>query len=223
MALLGQESQVMTSVGYMIIPLIFLILVLVYGSLKTYFRKRSENTVIEPYHHLTNLPLKKILAIAIIIIVATSGFILIGQIPIHRTSIQNSDVENDVSDSDIDIILVRSYLEESNIVLRLTVVGKIMNNTSSSVYEYRIIVVAKGVDDESAHIYTCSYSDGDLSLNYLQAYTANDTLTILFPLAAFLPGSFMIGLEGSASVSGNGVERDLTSEDRNGTIARLLF
>lgn len=49
MALLGQESQVMTSVGYMIIPLILLILVLVYRSLKTYFRKRSENTVIEPF------------------------------------------------------------------------------------------------------------------------------------------------------------------------------
>lgn len=176
------------------------------------------------YHHLTNLPLKKILAIAIIIIVATSGFILIGQIPIHRTSIQNSDVENDVSDSDIDIILVRSYLEESNIVLRLTVVGKIMNNTADSSYEYRIIIVARGINDNRAHIYTCYYANGTTWPHNFQALCENDTLIMLFPIGEFHSDSYMIGLEGLASVSGNsGVDRDYTVSDREGTVARLLF
>ena len=164
----------------------------------------------------------KILAIITITVVAFSGIIFIGQLPVHRTNNQNSDIEGDVTDSNIDIVLIKSYLEGDYIALQMKVAGKVMNNTSR-VYEYRIIVVAKRVGDNRSHIYTCYYSDGDLSLDYLRAYTANDTLTILFPLAAFISGSFMIGLEGSASVGGNGLERDVTAMDRNGTIARLLF
>ncbi len=165
----------------------------------------------------------KILASITLVVVTLSGIIVIGQLPVHRTNIEHSDVEGDVIDMNIDIILIKSYLEGNSITLQMKVVGRVMNNTSSLEYEYRIIVVARGFDDESAHIYTCFYSDGDITPNYLQAYTTNDTLTILFPLTAFLHGSFMVGLEGSASMSGNGVERDLTVEDRNGTIAKLLF
>lgn len=64
----------------------------------------------------------KILAIIAITVVASSGIIIIGQLPVHRTNNQNSDIEGDVTDSNIDIVLIKSYLEGDYIALQMKVI-----------------------------------------------------------------------------------------------------
>ena len=51
MVLISQESQVMGSAGYIVIPFILLILVLGYRYLRTYLEKRRENAVSEPFEN----------------------------------------------------------------------------------------------------------------------------------------------------------------------------
>ncbi len=176
------------------------------------------------YSHLANLPLKKILPVVLVLSIVITSILIIGLQPVHRTTIEHSDIENDVSDSNIDIISIRSYLNESDIILQMTVLGTILNSTADSNYEYRLIIVARGVIDDRSHIYTCYYANGTTWPYDFQATPENNTLVIVFPLTIFLSDSYMIGLEGIATVSGNdGVERDQTEEDRNGIVARLLF
>ncbi len=178
----------------------------------------------EFHYHLSRLPGKRVLATIALIIVISSGVVIIGQLPVHRTSVEHSDMKGDVSDASIDIVQIRSYLDGSDIVLRMTVTGRIMDDTSSVRYEYRLIVVARGLIDNRSHIYTCYYANSTTWPYPLQAFFENDTLRILFPIAVFVSDSYMIGLEGLASIMGNnGIERDYTSEDRNGTVAKLLF
>ncbi len=173
---------------------------------------------------LSNLPLKKILPVVLVLSIVITSILIIGLQPVHRTTIEHSDIENDVSDSNIDIISIRSYLNESDIILQMTVLGTILNSTADSNYEYRLIIVARGVIDDRSHIYTCYYDNGTTWPYDFQATPENNTLVIVFPLTIFLSDSYMIGLEGIATVSGNdGVERDQTEEDRNEIVARLLF
>jgi len=51
MVLISQESQVMFSAGYIVIPFILLILVLGYRYLRTYLEKRRENAASEPFEN----------------------------------------------------------------------------------------------------------------------------------------------------------------------------
>lgn len=173
---------------------------------------------------LSNLSLKKLLLVALVLVIVVSSFLIIGLQPVHRANIEHTDIEDDVFDSNIDIISVSSHLEENDLILRMTVVGTILNNTADTSYEYRLIIVARGLIDNRTHVYTCYYANGTTWPYAFQALPENNTLVIVFPLTIFLSDSYMIGLEGIATVSGNdGVERDQTEEDRNGTVARLLF
>ncbi|MHA2135698.1 MAG: hypothetical protein ACXAEN_20065 [Candidatus Thorarchaeota archaeon] len=188
------------------------------------------STVLRTKEHIVSkFPRKTGVVILIFVILISSGVLILGQQPLHRTSIEHSDVEGDMIDQDIDIIEIKSFLQGENLVLQLKVTGIIHSISSSdpddsSEYQYRLIVVAKGLEDDDAHIYVCSYIYGIISQYDFEAEAENDTLVIYFPLSAFVFNSYMIGLEGRALVTGNnGIEVDYTQEDRTGPINRWLF
>jgi hypothetical protein len=160
---------------------------------------------------------KRTKIIVVLVIVMIPSIIVIGRIPVHRTKIEHLDLRGDVTDLDCDIIQIRSYLIGNDIALEMMVAGRI---NISSTYLYRLTIVAKGIDDDSAHIYALTCKDGTVSQFDLSVSTENDTMTIFFPLTQFISDSYMIGLEGTAT---NVHETDYTMEDRNGTVARLLF
>ena len=147
---------------------------------------------------------------------------MIGHLPIQKTNIQYSDPQGDVSDSDFDIIEIRSYAQFQYIVLELTVAGMIQTPDTEPSYSdfiYRINVVARGIDRDP-HIYSCAYQNGVVSQYGFDVKVENATLRIFFPLTAFISDSYMIGLEGVTQYS---LDEDLTPEDRDSNIARLLF
>lgn len=165
------------------------------------------------------------MALVILVILVILGISVIGGLPVHRTNIEHTDSEGDVSNPNCDIVRIKSFADGKDIVLNMMVAGRIRNSTTSSQYsypyEYRFTIAAKMLDDEEAHIYVIRYKNGALeSCSDARALAENDTLTIFFPLSEFVSGSYMIGLEGWAS-DYNWVDR--TSSDRNATIARLLF
>lgn len=157
-----------------------------------------------------------------LLIVLLVGIPTIGQLPIHRTNIQYSDPQGDVSDPNFDIIEIKSYSELRYIVLELTVAGTIQTSETGSLYGgfiYRINVVAKGIN-LAPHIYSCAYQNGVVSQYGFDTEVENATLRIFFPLTAFISDSYMIGLEGCAQ---SPLEDDLTPEDRDANLVRLLF
>ncbi|MBN2229354.1 MAG: hypothetical protein JW779_07140 [Candidatus Thorarchaeota archaeon] len=165
---------------------------------------------------------KKVAYVAIVVVVLLIGIPTIGHLPVHRTSFVYEDVQADVSDPDFDIIQVKSYAQTRYIVLELTVAGLIQ--TSDSEFSdpnhlYRITVVARGVD-RGVHIYSCKYQSGVIEQYGFDFQIVNSTLRIFFPFTAFVSDSYMIGLEGSAQYT---FDRDLTPEDRDSPLARLLF
>ena len=161
---------------------------------------------------------RNIYSLVLIGLVILTGVVVIGQMPIHRTNIQYTDVLGDVNNSDIDIIEIRSHQDGSNIVLELIVEGQIQTSTN---YLYSISITAKGVADTSSHIYACTFQDGQLTSYGFDTEIDNDTLRIFFPLSAFVSDSYMIGLEGHAYSPD--LEEDFTSSDRDGDVARVLF
>jgi hypothetical protein len=165
---------------------------------------------------------KRIAFLAIILIILLIGVPTIGHLPVHRTNILHSDLQGDVPDPDFDIIQIKSYAQSRYIVLELTVAGLIQTADTESSYPsflYRITVVARGIN-LGPHIYSCTYQDGIVEQYGFDAEVENSTLRIFFPLAAFISDSYMIGLEGSAQTP---FDRDLISEDRDSSLARLLF
>jgi len=166
---------------------------------------------------------KKRLAVLVIAsITLLIGFPTIGHLPVHRTNILHSDAQGDIPDPDFDIIQIRSYTQSHYVVLELTVAGLIQTADTESSYSdflYRITVVAKGINN-GPHIYSCTYQDGIVGQYGFDAEVENSTLRIFFPLTAFIPDSYMIGLEGTARTP---FDQDLTPEDRDSSLARLLF
>lgn len=157
-----------------------------------------------------------------LLLILLIGVPTIGHLPIHRTNIQYSDPQGDVSDSDFDIIEIRSYSQFQYIVLELTVAGIIQTPDTEPTYSefiYRINVVARGIN-LGPHIYSCAYQNGVVSQYGFDVEVENATLRIFFPLTAFVSDSYMIGLEGAAQYV---FDEDLTPEDRDSNIARLLF
>lgn len=147
----------------------------------------------------------------------------IGNLPVHRTDIVHADTYGDTLNPDFDIIQVRSFARPQYIVLELTVAGMIQTEESEALYSdflYRIIVVAKGIDDNSAHIYACTFRNGFVQQYGFDSEIENATLRIFFPWTAFVHNSYMIGLEGTAL---SGLDKDYTASDRNSDIACLLF
>jgi hypothetical protein len=145
------------------------------------------------------------------------GFLIVGQIPIHNTSILHTDDMGDVSDQNIDIVEIRSYLDGSYVVLEMVVSGEIQTSTN---YTYRLTITARGIVNSDVHIYSCTYENGTLTSYAFNTAFNNNTLRVYFPLSAFASDSYMIGLEGNAHSSG---EEDNTGEDRESDVSRLLF
>jgi hypothetical protein len=157
-----------------------------------------------------------------LLIIILIGVPMVGHLPVHRTNIQYSDPQGDVSDSDFDIIEIRSYIQFQYIILELTVAGIILTPDAQSSYSdfiYRINVVAREINRDP-YIYSCAYRNGVVEQYGFDVEVDGATLRIFFPLTAFLLGSYMIGLEGAAQYP---FDEDLTPEDRNSSIARLLF
>jgi hypothetical protein len=165
---------------------------------------------------------KRTILVVVMIIVVLLGTSIIGNLPVHRTNIVHTDPLGDVSDPDFDIVQICSYAERDNIVLELAVAGEIqiLEGSSGPTFLYRIIVVARGLET-NPHIYACTF-DGEVIKQYGFDYEVeNSTLRIFFPFTAFVHDSFMIGLE--ATTGSPRAEQDLTLEDRDLPIARLLF
>ncbi|MHA1907165.1 MAG: hypothetical protein ACW98Y_07710 [Candidatus Thorarchaeota archaeon] len=164
------------------------------------------------------LPRTHILIVIVLATLFLSSFLIIAQSPVHHTDIEYSDALGDASDPDVDIIRLRSYREDQNIVLEMTVAGQIQ---TSSNHLYRITIVAKGIADDNSHVYSCTFIDGELTAFDFDTEVDNDTLRIYFPLSAFIMDSYMIGLEGDTDAPGLG--EDFTGLDRDGEVSRFLF
>jgi hypothetical protein len=135
----------------------------------------------------------------------------------------HTDIYGDVPDPNFDIVQIRSFAEAQYIVLELTVAGVIQTEDTEPSYPaflYRITVVAKGLNDVTAHIYACTFRNGVRNPHDFDTEVENATLRIFFPWTFFIPDSYMIGLEGRAS---NGLDEDYTLSDRNSAVALLLF
>lgn len=223
----------------MTIPLLFFIPFLILVAMLTIYivrkvvKNRLENLK-EPFdyaekrtilHRLRTSSFKtRLIAALIIIVVAVSGIVMIGQMPVNRTNIEHSDPVGDVTDPNIDIVRIKSYLNGTDLYLQMTVAGEIMVTNASIGYQYKLIIVAKGVsEDASAHIYTLSYDNGSMDLSSFSSlarpYVNGSTLTIVVPISILVQGDYMIGLEGAAMAHG----ADYTAEDRNGQVAHLWF
>lgn len=186
------------------------------------FEHAEKRTVV---HRLKTSSFKaRLIAALIIIVVAVAGIAMIGQMPVNRTNIEHSDPVGDVTDPNIDIVLIKSYLNGTDLYLQMTVAGKIVVTNSTIGYLYKLIIVAKGVsEDASAHVYTLSYDNGSMELSSfsdsVRPYVNGSTLTLVVPISILVQGDYMIGLEGAAMAYG----ADYTAEDRNGQVAHLWF
>ncbi|MGV9168811.1 MAG: hypothetical protein ACOC38_02600 [Promethearchaeia archaeon] len=169
----------------------------------------------------TKLRQRPILALGIIAIILVPTIIVVGRTPVHRTNIEHMDPEGDVEDSSIDIIRIGSRLKGTTLVLQMVVVGKILNETQTSLYQYNFRIVMKDMNLKETHIYRITYENGTLEPQYSTSVAVeNNTLTVYFPISTFYSGEYMIGLEGRAQTP---YETDTTESDRNCTIARLWF
>ncbi|MDF1538414.1 MAG: hypothetical protein P1Q69_05890 [Candidatus Thorarchaeota archaeon] len=232
MVLIQQGTPTVTISLFSFIPFLILIAVLIIYAARKAMKNRSDNPR-EPFEqteerklsdHLRMTSLKtRFTAMVIIIIVAIVGVIVVGQQPVHRTNIVHSDLPGDVTDADIDIVEIRSYLNGTELYLQLTVDGNIVESNATITYRYEIIVVAKGLsDDSSAYVYVLSYENGSMGVSSYssRSYVDGATLTLVIPISTLIHGSYMIGLEGCTLTP---FEEDFTPEDRDGEVAHLLF
>lgn len=165
----------------------------------------------------------RLIAVLIIIVVAVSGIVVIGQMPVNRTNIEHSDPLGDVTDANIDIVLIKSYLNGTNLYLQMTVASEIVKTNATFAYQYSILVIAEGISEGSnAFEYLLSYVNGSLTESPYSpcSYVNGTTLTIVVPISMIRQGDYMTGLEGFAD---NSLERDLTVSDRDGEVAHLWF
>ncbi|MFO7835717.1 MAG: hypothetical protein R6V83_03610 [Candidatus Thorarchaeota archaeon] len=164
----------------------------------------------------------KALGLLILVAIVTASIVVVGLTPVHRTDIQHSDPEGDVSDPNCDIVQITSYRDGIYVAVEMQVAGSVQENNDSLPYGYWLIVVLRGIEEghTDSHILSLYYEDGTTSEPNLPVSVENDSLRLLVPFSCFNPDSYMIGLEGAAS---NGLEEDLTPVDRNGTVARMLL
>jgi hypothetical protein len=216
---------------FIFIPLLIVIVLVTMYIVQKVVKTRLANAT-EPFEHgekrtivhlLKTSPFKtRLIAASIIILVAVSGITVIGQMPVNRTNIQHSDPAGDVADPNIDIVLIKSYLNGTDLYLQMTVAGEIVETNSTVGYQYKLIIVAKGLsEDAHAHIYALSYDNGSMEISSASAhpYVNGSTLTIVVPISILVQGDYMIGLEGAAM----GLGADYTTEDRDGQVAHLWF
>lgn len=118
-------------------------------------------------------------------------------IPQHQFEFQLTDEANDVNVSYIDIIEYGSYKQGKNVVLYLKVASAINHSTPGPMY--RLTVVAKYPNDDTAHIYRNEVYNGT-EQNYQSDVTiTGNRLEVAFSIAKFIPKSYMVGIEVRAS------------------------
>lgn len=228
----GPQSQI-SLFGVLFIAMI-LALVIIYV-LRRYLGNWRERTIEEPFESTdeqslwsffrSKLPRTRVLALIIIIVIGIPGVFFIGRMPVHRTNITHTDPEGDVSDSNIDIVQLRSYRTGNDIALEITVAGEIRNVTDSSPYpdpyDYRITIITRRPNEEGTPAYRVSYTNGTLGLQYdTRANVDNNTLTIFLPLYEIDSRYYIIDIKGTARTY---TETDTTEADSDRPVERLLF
>ena len=140
--------------------------------------------------------------VTVFVITASIGFAFIIDptsvfIPQHQFEFQLTDEANDVNVSYIDIIEYGSYKQGKNVVLYLEVASEINHSTPGPMY--RLTVVAKFPNDDTAHIYRNEVYNGT-EQNY-QSYVTitGNRLEVTFSIDKFIPKSYMVGIEVRAS------------------------
>ncbi len=216
---------------FIFIPLLVVVAVVAIYLVQKALKNRLENAR-EPFGHAEKRTIvhllkmssfkTRLIAAVIIIVIAVSAITVIGQMPVNRTNIDHSDPVGDVTDPKIDIVLIKSYLNGTDLYLQMTVAGEIVVTNATIGYQYKLIIVAKGVsEDASAHIYALSYDNGSMETSSFSArpHVNGSTLTIVVSISILVQGDYMIGLEGVAE----GLGADYTAEDRDGQVAHLWF
>lgn len=223
------ESFVFIS-PYFVVPVLLLVVVLVYYILRR-FLKNMRDRIDEPFESTegrttisqlrARLPRTRFLAAAVLLIVVVPSTIVVGQMPVNRTNIEHSDPVGDVSNSNIDIVQIRSYLNGTDLYLELTVAGNIVEINKTTLYQYRLTIVTRSVEAEAGiAVYQITYENGSVSGYSAQAFVKGDTLTLVVSINTIAPGYYMIGLEGRAQTAS---EQDTTSLDRSSEVAHFLF
>ena len=219
------ESFVFIS-PYLIVPVLLLVVVLVYYMLRKFLRTMRDR-IDEPFESTegrttisqlrARLPRTRFLAAAVLIIVVVPSIIVVEQMPVNGTNIEHSDSVGDVSNPNIDIVQIRSYLNGTDLYLELTVAGSIVEINKTTLYQYRLTIVTKGVEaDVGIAIYQITYQNGSVSGCSAYGYAKGDTLTLVVSIYAITSGLYMTGLEGRAT---SGSETDYTSPDRSSEVA----
>lgn len=114
-------------------------------------------------------------------------------IPQHQFEFQLTDEANDVNVSYLDIIEYGSYKQGKYVVLYLEVASNINYSTPGPMY--RLTVVAKYPNDNTAHIYRNEVYNGTEE-NYQSDVTiTGNRLEVAFSIDKFIPNSYMIGIE----------------------------
>ena len=118
-------------------------------------------------------------------------------IPQHQFDFQLTDETNDVNVSYIDIIVYGSYKQGKNVVLYLEVASEINHSTPGPIY--RLTVVAKFPNDDTAHIYRNEVYNGTEQMYQSDVAITGNRLEVTFSIDKFIPNSYMVGIEARAS------------------------
>jgi hypothetical protein len=227
-----QGSPTTTVSSYLLIPFIVGIILLSYYIVRRSFKNRRE-AIDGPFDSseeqtqwqlpILRKPKIRVLVAIILVGVVITSVIVVGQQPIHRTDIEHSDPLGDVSDSDIDILQIQSYLNGTDVYLKMTVAGNIIETSNTTPYRYKILIITRGLSYENdTAVHTFTYENGSVedSMYSILSYVENDTLTIVVPITVLGNVRYMIGLEGRTQTY---YDEDLTPLDRDGSVAHLWF
>ncbi|MDF1537947.1 MAG: hypothetical protein P1Q69_03500 [Candidatus Thorarchaeota archaeon] len=230
MIIIFQGEPVITVSLYFVIPFILLALILVYYGIRKVLRARRDK-IDGPFEHTegrttlfqltARLPRTRVLAVIVLVIIAVPSIVIVGQQPVHRTEIEHTDPEGDVTDPDIDIIQIKSYLNGTDLFLELTVAGSIVETSGEIGYLYRLEIITKGLAADIGIVtYRVTFENGTVTGYSTYGYVKENTLTIVVSIYTLRDVSYMVGLEGKAQ---SYFEADETLPDRNGTVAHLWF
>jgi predicted transcriptional regulator len=142
--------------------------------------------------------------------------------PAHKYNNYHTDPKGDILDENIDIVHIKSYEQNENIVLEMKVAGKIIDN--NSMYHYQLNLVIKNIENENEEgsIIVFRYSNGNLSPQIdFETGVNDDILTIDVPKSYLSSwdreGYFIVGLEGYTH-SSMGQDFCKESEERDNSI-----
>jgi hypothetical protein len=140
--------------------------------------------------------------VTIVVLTASVGFAFVIDptsvfIPQHQFEFQLTDEANDVNVSYIDIIEYGSYKQGKNVVLYLEVASEINHSTPGPMY--RLSIVVKYPNDDTAHIYRNEVYNGTEQMYQSDVTITGNRLEVAFSIDKFIPNSYMVGIEVQAS------------------------